>query len=84
LLFHKVKIVAMEPVYGAPVHYPSFGSMPNDVSKAFVKQFTPSHTVTNAPYDWVVGRGDQYLNASPFVGFTTALNRKTRRRRGLA
>lgn len=49
----------------------------------FVKQFMSIFSVTHAPYNWAVGRGNQYLNTSPLVGFTLTSNRRLRRRRGL-
>lgn len=85
LLLHKVKFVMLEGGNGGLFHNSSLAAI--TAHEAYfgnwVKEFTASKTLTNAPYNWVVGRGDQYLNTSPLVGFTVCPNRRIRRRRGL-
>ena len=82
-LFKKVKVLFLEGNQGAPQHWnsPTGG---NAAMQNFTKQWLSTFTVTHAPYNWQVGRSNQFLAASPFVGYTVALNRKLRRRRGLA
>lgn len=83
LLFHKVKVVILEGFSATLFHYSSYPSIGAGAVQNFVKEFTSNKTLTNAPYNWMVGRGNQYLNTSPFVGLTGTSNRRVRRRRGL-
>jgi hypothetical protein len=80
--FKKVKVVVMEGTEAAPQHIngPTDGGTQMDL---FTHEFGSTHTNANASYVWMVGRGNQYLATSPFVGLTVTLNRKIRRRRGL-
>lgn len=82
--FDKVKVVFLEPFWDIPSHYtdPLAGSANVDNT---LKQFTPAHTVNNAPFLWMVSRSQDYLHATAaFVAATGALNRKVRRARNLA
>lgn len=81
-LFHKVKITVMEANQLPPQHWidPLGGAANLDT---FIAQFLPTFTVSNAPYGWLVGRGNQYLADNPFVAATLTYNKKMRRRRGL-
>lgn len=79
----RVRHVVMEGAHVIPFHANYLGAL-NSNSAGFCEQFTPDYTVDNPPYVWCVGRSNQYMNVSGFVGFTAALNRKIRRRRGLA
>lgn len=83
LLFRKVKVELIEGAAGTLTHYASLAAMGASNTANFAKEFTASKTLTNAPYNWMVGRGNQYLNTAPFVGFTFTTNRRVRRRRGL-
>ncbi len=83
VLLKKVKIVHLEGDLGAHAHSASRAAIPQAGYISFIKEFMSDHVLTNAPYVWVVGKGNQYLNTSPFVGFTNAGNRRVRRRRGL-
>ncbi len=79
--FKKVKVVVMEPNQAAPQHWVSpLGGDAN--MDNFTKQWMSTFTVSNAPYNWQVGRGNQYLSTSPFIGITVTLNKKLRRARG--
>lgn len=80
--FKKVKVVVEEPNTASPYHFLSVAAA-TGILDDFSKQYTPSATVTNAPYHWQVSRGNRYLNTSSFVGLTGSLNRRVRRRRGL-
>lgn len=79
----KVKIVAVEPRYQTLSHVTTIGALGGGDPGAFATEFTPSHVLTNAPYVWMVSRGNQYLNTAPFVSWTVSSNRRARRRRGL-
>lgn len=81
--FHKVKLVVLEGVEAPPAHSddPNAGSAELDLMH---KQFLPTYDDPAAPYLWMVGRSNLFLNTSPFVSYTVTLNRKIRRRRGLA
>lgn len=79
---YKVKIIALEGNLNAPYHNGSYSSL-TSTQLALIKQFTAAYTLTNAPYLWMVSRGNRYLNSASYVGLTIALNRKVRRRRGL-
>ena len=81
--FNKVKVEVMEAGTPTPFHTTS-KTGGNATVDLFVSYFTADHGNTNDPYNWMVGRGNQYLNTSPFVGWTTTYNRKLRRARGLA
>lgn len=78
----KVKIVVMETNEISPQHFVA-GTAGDTNFDNFLAPFLSS-TATAAPFNWLVGRGNQYLNVAPFVGATVTLNRKLRRRRGLA
>ncbi len=80
--FKKVKVVLIEGIPQPPSHFTTAATGFTDFDN-YMKQWLSNFTVTNAPYSWQVGRGNQYLNTSGFVGFTTSLNRKIRRARGL-
>lgn len=82
-LFRKVKVILLEGIFSPPFHAPGYPTGDTGVD-GLVKEFTSAHTVTAAPYIWLVGRGNGYLNTSPVLGVTIALNRKVRRNRGLA
>lgn len=79
----KVKVIILEGNQAPPQHLvdPAAGDANFD---NLIKQFMSTFTVTNAPYNWLVGRNNQYLATSPFVAATVTLNRKVRRARGLA
>lgn len=79
----KVKLVQLEGNYNALMHVASYSGFGAGTWLSFVKEFTSNKTLTHAPWNWMVGRGNQYLHASSFVGLTVTPNRRTRRRRGL-
>lgn len=83
LQFHKLKLVVLGGNAITLRHYPSLSAMTTTAAALFTKEFTPTNTLTNAPYNWVVGRGNQYIAPSGVVGMTFAPNRKLRRRLGL-
>lgn len=83
ILFRKVKVVALETVPLWLNHDVSWAGMVNANEKAFAREFLSNHVLTHAPYIWMVGRGNQYLNLTGFVGATASVNRRIRRRRGL-
>lgn len=80
---HLMKVILLESQ--APVGFRT--TSPAGLSTAasnFYKLFSvTSGTVTNRPALWAVSRGDNALFAEPMVGFTTDLNDKVRRARGL-
>lgn len=80
--FKKIKVVVLEGIEPAPEHETSPAGGTTNLQN-LVKQFLSTFTVTNAPYNWMVGRGNQYINTAGFVGTTITLNRKVRRARGL-
>ncbi len=79
---HKVKVVLLETIEVAPQHFvtPTGGDSAFD---SFIGFFLSTASVPEDPYNWMVGRSNQYLNTQPFVGATVTLNRKMRRVRGL-
>jgi hypothetical protein len=81
-LFRKVKVVVMEssqlPVF--KTRSPTGGDSELDT---FIQQYLSTYTVTNAPYKWMVGRGNTYVNTSPFVSASADYNDKLRRARGV-
>lgn len=79
----KVKIVVVEHNDNALQHAVSRSALQQTFQQNFVKEFMSDHALTNAPYVWAVGRGNQFLNTSPLVGVTASSNRRVRRRRGL-
>lgn len=79
----KVKLVVLEGNASTFAHYVTLAAAVALNASSFIKEFTSAHLLTNAPYTWAVGRGNQYLNTSPFVGLTICGNRRVRRRRGL-
>lgn len=81
--FKKVKDLAMESVvlvgkHGVAVPSSAF------VEHAYLLSFTDGFTGPSDPYRWIKSRGNRYLATVPFVGYTTDLNNKIRRRRGIA
>lgn len=79
----KVKVVLLETKEISPQH--SEDATAGDANMdLWVKGFLPTHTGAHDPYVWMVGRGNQYLNTTPFVGFTVCQNKKLRRTRGYA
>ncbi len=81
-LFRKVRHLVMEGNQAAPWHAVTLASMTTSEAN-YCKQFTSSFSLTNAPYNWMVGRGNTYLSTASLVGHTMSLNKKLRRRRGL-
>lgn len=82
-LAHPVKVVFLEGKQVPPQHWATpFGG---DADLDNVVHYLVDTTLSaNSPFAWMVGRSNQYLNDTPFVGATVSLNRKLRRRRGLA
>ncbi len=83
VLLKKLKWTAIEGNAAALVHYPAYSAIVETRYQNFSKEFMSTHTLTNAPYTWVVSRGNQYINTAPFVGLTVTTNKRARRRRGL-
>lgn len=81
--FKKVKFVILDLNQSTLLHTVNLAGLGGSGAASFSKEFTSSKTLTNAPYNWVVGRGNQYLNTASFVGYTRTTNRRIRRRRGL-
>lgn len=79
----KVKLVMLEGNAGALLHVGSYSGFGAGTYLNFIKEFTINKTLTNAPYNWMVSRGNQYLNTASFVGLTVTPNKRVRRRRGL-
>lgn len=79
----KVKVVVMEPSQPAPQH--SISATGGDASMDnFIAGFLSTGTTPDKAFNWMVSHRNLYLAVSPFIGFTVCLNRKVRRRRGLA
>lgn len=78
---YHVKVVVMEGRYGPgpALGYPTAGDVNMD---AFIGYFTTSGSPGVYPFDWLVGRSNQYLATSPFIRGNISLNRKLRRARG--
>jgi hypothetical protein len=83
-LFYPVKVIVLEGNFTAPFTSRDYTAFGGSVT-LFAKQWTPAWTQVNAPYNWQVGRSDQFLNATgTFIKGTACLNRKIRRARGVA
>lgn len=80
--FKKIKVLILEGNQGTLSHQSAYANLAGG-NLAAVKEFTANKTLNPAPYDWMVGRGNQYINTTPFVGTTVSPNRKLRRARGL-
>jgi hypothetical protein len=83
--FKPVKVSILDTNQTAPEHWnglPTVGQ--NAVEHGQFIEWTELHTLANAPWMWQVGRSNNYLAVGPIVGITTSLNRKSRRREGLA
>lgn len=80
--FKKVKVIILEGNYGTLKHSVSLSGIPT-AQQSFAKQYTSSFTVTHPPFEWMVSRGNQYLDDASFVGYTNTSNRRVRRSRGL-
>lgn len=78
----KVRVIVLEQTFPIPAHFPSYGALTGD-TLTFAKQFTVQRTVTNAPWEWLVSRGERFLSDFSFVALTTDLNDDVRRARGL-
>ena len=81
--FKKMRMIAMEANY----HGANKSTATNyfgDARDSFIKQWTASYTVTNAPYIWQVSRGNRYMATTPLISYVQAYNRKIRRARGIA
>jgi hypothetical protein len=81
--FKKVKVVMLE----TPEPFNNRGTSVANTNSAggVAQEFTAAHTVTNPPFDYVVGRSAQYLaNTGTFVAWVSSSNRKVRRARGIA
>ncbi len=81
--FNRFKIIVLEGLEAAPQHWNVWNGGDTAMDN-FTKQFLSNFTVTNAPYNWLVSKYNQYISSSGFVGVTVSLNRRIRRRRGLA
>lgn len=81
--FHLVKVILLEGLETPPQHSvdPAGGDATMDL---LIGAFLPTAPNAEDPYNWQVGRSNLFLNTTPFVAFTVTLNRKIRRRRGLA
>lgn len=77
-----VRFLLLEQTFPLPAHFPSYGALTGD-TLTMAKQFTVQRTVTNAPFEWLVSRGERFLADFSFVALTTDLNDKLRRARGL-
>lgn len=82
VLFNKVKLILLDINLGGLDHTSSFSALGGNALN-MITEFTSGALQEFAPYVWMVGRSDQYLNVAPFVGWTLAPNRKVRRARGL-
>lgn len=80
--FKKVKVVLLEINSGTLYHTNSYAALSGSFLNV-IAEYTSDHVGTNAPYVWMVGRGNAYLNTAPFVGVTVAPNHKARRALGL-
>jgi len=81
--FKNVKIVLMECIETPPFKI-SAATGGDSAFDALTSRYI-GHNASHAwPYDWQVGRGNQYFMASPFVSAVVTYNRKLRRARGLA
>lgn len=83
-LFKKVKVVVMEPNVVPPLKANTYNPAGVDPGNLFIRQWTPDFTIAVAPWNWQVGRGNQFLAQAPFVSEVFTLNRKMRRARGFA
>jgi len=82
--YKKVKIVLMEGRFRDPEHVVAPSNSTSNLN-GLLGAFAGFQTITNDPTEFVVGRSENYLlGTSGAVGATVALNRKIRRRRGLA
>lgn len=82
-LFYIVKVQLMEPAVGVPFRTVGLYGTTSGWRSCQI-QFTKDFTVTNAPWNWMVGLSDQYLLDDPIIAATATLNRKERKRRGFA
>lgn len=83
LLNKQVKLEFLEGYLQTLTHVGAVGAFGAGAPLSFLTEFLPTHTLTHAPYVWMVSRGNQYLNTAPFVGLTVSTNKRIRRRRGL-
>lgn len=82
--FKKVKLVVMEGVLTTAAFHTTAYSGLDAVLTALLAGYNPATVDAGKPLLWQVSRGDRYFLASPLVASTGTLNRKIRRRRGLA
>lgn len=78
-----VKVVVMEHTVGTPTHSIAITG-PGTQGGLFNAMFGASAANAADPYNWLVGRGNQFLATNPFIAATTTFNRKLRRARGFA
>jgi len=81
--FKNFHVVFMEQTQAAPYHNIApfaLGTSQGNMQHGWLSDGADIHD----PYQFQVSRGNRYLATSPFIGYTIALNRKVRRRRGLA
>lgn len=82
-LFYHVKVVFMEP----NIYAPDKTLLPTGFSTEMdncMPYFAATVSDPNDPYNWLVGRSNQFLATSPFISMVATINRKIRRARGLA
>lgn len=80
--FLPVKVEVLDTVLTGLQNYESPPSG-TSAEAMIVKQYTADFTVTAAPFQWQVGRSNQFLADSPFVSFVVAPNRHLRLIHGL-
>lgn len=79
--FKKVKVIFLDSIELPPqkVITPTGGDAGMD---ALVGSFLSTGAATYAPYKWIVGRGNAYLNTSPFVKVSVRYNETILRAHG--
>lgn len=83
--FKKVRLIELESIVPGPFHFANLAAATsfNAALGGLLQQYDSTFTVTNPPFEWVVGRSGNYLATNPLVGVTWDLNDKVRRARNL-
>lgn len=79
--FRRVKVVLEDVPQAAPQRSisPTGGDADVDI---LIAAYLSTHGNPNDPYVWQVGRGNTYLNTSPFISYSVDINRKVKRAHG--